>query len=525
MLPEYLQYWGFERQPFSLSPDPEMLFLSSQHREGIMRLKYGVVSNKGGVLLISENAGDGKTSILRKLIQELTDEYESKIRIAFIDHPTLTVNQMIAEIARQFGVSRVRKEKIDNLNALRGKLTELHEADIKSLVIIDEGQMLVHRPEMLQELRILLNFCVADTFLLSFIFSGQKPLEGAVKKMPEFWQRLPVRFFLRNLDLRDTGELLRFRVRVAGVANRDIFSPTAVEGIYRFSQGCPRVICSIADLALLVGHSMRSQKIDFSEVSQATTDMTKTGELFHYFSFMESKSKKRNRQCPSCKAFVKVKDSACSRCGSTLDGSAAEPEREEKVQCPSCLQLGSAALRCSFCGFLLAQTCPRCQRTNDADAAGCAICGYPLAGRHTLATRTLEDGLRKLKVQPVSSGMTKRFPMLEGEGRVFVGWAAPRFWWGETAELEAGGRRLAGSFFLAERAIVFVNGSDNRRIAYPEIRNVSITVAGRDGSISRPRLSLVLDSEELALTFPVKTDNPIQLSSLISDFITNKRLG
>src|SRR6185436_7670618 len=251
----------------------------------LLRLKYGVMSNKGGGLLVSENAGDGKTSLLRRREQDLVEEYQGAIKIAFIDHPTLTVNQMVAEIARLLGVPRVRKEKIDNLNALRAKLLDRHQAGIKSLVMVDEGQMLARRPDILQELRILLNFCVSDSFLLSFVFSGQKPLEEALKQMPEFWQRLPVRFFLRNLDLKDTGELVRYRVRRAGQTEREIFTPTALEGIYRHSQGCPRVVCSLADLALLVGHSLRSQKVDFIEVSQAVADMSRSGEAFHYYSF------------------------------------------------------------------------------------------------------------------------------------------------------------------------------------------------------------------------------------------------
>jgi len=525
-LPEYLAYWGFSKHPFSLSPDPDMLFLSAQHQEALMRLKYGVISNKGGVLLISENAGDGKTSILRRLIAELTDEYEGRIKIAFIDHPTLTVNQMIAEIARQLGVAKVRKEKIDNLNLLRVKLTELHEAGTKPLVIVDEGQMLAHKPDILQELRILLNFCVSDAFLLSFIFSGQKPLEGAIKKMPEFWQRLPVRFFLRNLDLRDTGELIRHRVRVAGQSEREVFSQTGIEGIYRFSQGCPRVICSIADLALLVGFSRRSMKIDFGEVSQATTDMTKSGELYHYFSFMESnKARPKKKNCPSCGKFVKQTDQVCGHCGDSLAARPGEDDaRGEKVQCPACLQIGGPSARCSFCGFLLAQACPRCQHRNPADGSGCFYCGYPLPGRDAIAARELEHGLRGIGIGSTPENLQLRYPLLRDEGRVYLACLAPRLpFFGERPILKCGGNSMEGSFFLTDHSLVFVNGTVRRRIAYPDIRNLTVTMGERHGNACRPRLSVALENENLEIVVPVKTEKPIQLASLISDFVTNKR--
>ncbi|MBI2841189.1 MAG: AAA family ATPase [Acidobacteria bacterium] len=526
MVPEYLSYWGFARHPFSLSPDPDMLFLSAQHQEALMRLKYGVVSNKGGVLLISENAGDGKTSILRRLVEELTEEYEGNIKIAFIDHPTLTVNQMIAEIARQLGVARVRKEKIDNLNALRVKLEELHHAGTKALVIVDEGQMLVHKPDILQELRILLNFCVSDTFLLSFVFSGQKPLEGAVKKMPEFWQRLPVRFFLKNLDLRDTGDLIKYRVRAAGQLDREVFTATAIEGIHRFSQGVPRVICSIADLSLLVGHSLRSQKIDFGEVSQATNDMTRSGELFHYFNFMESKGhKRRTYQCSGCGKRVKATDESCPQCGQSLGNKTEKQIEQEQVQCPSCQHVGSPSARCAFCGFLVFQSCPRCQRRNPAESSGCFHCGYPLPGRQVIVDREFEEGLRKLGITRVPEKVTRRFPLLRGEGTVYMGSVAPRLWWGERAELELRDSKVAGSFFVTEKSLVFSNGSVNRKMTYPQIRNLSITIGEKQGEMARPRMSVVLEAEEVKIGFPVKTDRPVQLASLMSDFVTNKRFA
>lgn len=288
MLTDYLTYWGLTKPPFSMTPDPAMLYLSAQHQECLMRLKYTIYGNKGGALLISENAGDGKTSLLLRLIEDLRKELAGKTRVAFLDHPTLTPNQMIEEIARQFGVDGASGDKVRNLSLLRSELQQLYEEGYKSIVMVDEGQMLAHRPDILQELRILLNFCVADAFLLSFIFSGQQPLEAPVRQMPEFWQRLPVRFFLRNLSLPDTRGLIRHRLRMAGLEGREIFTDTAYEGIYRFSQGCPRVICSVADLALVVGHSSYAKRIDFAEVSRACADMTQTGDGYHYFHFLSS---------------------------------------------------------------------------------------------------------------------------------------------------------------------------------------------------------------------------------------------
>ncbi len=289
---EYVRYWGLERPAFSLAPCPGNLFLSRQHGECLIRLKYTILSAKGGGLLVSESAGDGKTTVLGRLMRDLEEELEEKVHIAFIDHPTLTPVQMLQEISRQIGIEKPYKTKVRALSALRNRLTQLHERGERCVVIVDEGQMLVHRPDLLQELRILLNFCVDDAFLLSFVLSGQRPLEPVLRASPEFWQRLPIRIFLGNLDLADTRRLIAHRLRVAGLPpERELFTPAAYERIYAFSEGVPRVICAIADLALVVGRSAGVRQIDVPQVAQAHADMEKhSSESFHYYHFLSSKS-------------------------------------------------------------------------------------------------------------------------------------------------------------------------------------------------------------------------------------------
>ncbi len=343
MLPEYLKYWGLNRPPFSLTPDPEMLYMSRQHQEGLVRLKYAVVSNKGGALLISENAGDGKTSLLARLRTELAQYYHGNCRVVFIDHPTLTANQMVGEIARQLGVGAATTDKLAVLNALRSFLLESHERGEKCVVMLDEGQMLCHRPDLLQELRILLNFCVSDAFLLTFILSGQKPLDGAIRAMPEFYQRLPVRFFLRNLDMDDTRELIRYRLQVAGCEQgRDIFDEDGYAGIFNHSKGCPRVICSVADLSLVIAHSRFADKVDFVSVSQATSDMNRTDGAYHYYHFLKSfqepeaasgkqagLSRLPVASCPACGGKVTAEAVFCLHCGCALKD---KPDFESAAQ-------------------------------------------------------------------------------------------------------------------------------------------------------------------------------------------------
>ncbi len=124
---EYLEHWGLAKQPFSLAPCPKNLFMSKQHSECLLRLKYAVMAGKGGALLVSENAGDGKTTILRRLCNDLRQELKGRVRIAFIDHPPLTPVEILQEISRQIGIQRPFRSKVRALGALRDRLMKLHE--------------------------------------------------------------------------------------------------------------------------------------------------------------------------------------------------------------------------------------------------------------------------------------------------------------------------------------------------------------------------------------------------------------
>ncbi len=377
---DYLSYWGMAKPPFSLTPDPEMLYLSSQHSECLMRLKYAIFSHKGGALLVSDNAGNGKTSILAKLNKDLNDYYGGRVKVVVIDHPTLTPIEMISEIGHQLGTELHTNEKIKALNSLRDQLFNYYNQNIKVIVIVDEGQMLKERPDILGELRILLNFCVSDAFLLTFIFSGQKPLDSILREMPEFWQRLPVRYFLKNLNYNDTKALVKYRLNKVG-APEDIFKDDAYDGIYNYSDGCPRVICSVADLCLIIGFAKGIKRIGFVEVSTACRDMESSGDGFHYYAYLQSqqtdlfseadkkvasnvvtpvKTATPRKKTPEAPAIHAVKTIVCSGCGQPTDTTKPFCENCDipvKQKCPKCLQLVD-----TFTG-----ECPVCHSSIDAE--------------------------------------------------------------------------------------------------------------------------------------------------------------
>jgi type II secretory pathway predicted ATPase ExeA len=309
MTEDYIKYWGLKQHPFLLAPDSGMMHTSGQYYECLERLKYAINTNKGGALLVSEDAGLGKTTLLLKLIEEMKAQHGGAVKYAFVNHPTLTPNQLIAFIAGCFAdatpndegrpsnhfvdfAQNVRQvmpepstndDKLKNLMSLKESLLEVKRQGGKNIIIVDEGQMLCGAHEVLQELRILINLTYNNEYLHTFILSGQKPLWNEVKSIPELWQRLPVRYYLVSLRLEETRELIKYRLAKAGLdREREVFASDAFEIIQRYSMGSPRTIIALADLALLIGYADRSARISFKELSKAINAMAGKGESLAY---------------------------------------------------------------------------------------------------------------------------------------------------------------------------------------------------------------------------------------------------
>ncbi len=280
---EYLRYWGLEHHPFLLAPDGHMMCVTGQYFECYERLKYAITTNKGGVLIASEDAGLGKTTMLLKLIEDMTADYGNNFRYAYIDHPTVTSDQMLAQITGMISGLKPSENKLENLAILKNALIAGKMEGGRNIIVIDEGQMLCEARSVLQELRALINLTHNGEYLHTFILSGQKALWDTLQEMPEFWQRLPVRYYFTPLRFEETRELIRYRLNKAGLdVAREIFLEDAIEMIHKYSKGLPRTIIAVADLALLNGYNDKTRKISFKEVSKAIGSMSGRGESMPY---------------------------------------------------------------------------------------------------------------------------------------------------------------------------------------------------------------------------------------------------
>lgn len=253
----YCKHWNLTEPPFENLPDPRFVFFSNNHDEALMRLVYTVTGRKGACMLTGE-VGCGKTTISSVLKERLRDRNH---QIAMVTNPNLSTVDLLREILTLLGgPSTPGSGKLELLHALRAKFLDNLAREKDTIIIIDEAH-LIKREETYEELRLLLNHHLDNRFLVTLILSGQPELKNHIDAIPQFSQRIPIRYHLTPLSFVDTCKYIHTRLTRAGNHYR-IFTSEAAKLIYDRSQGIPRRINSICDMSLLAGFVEKSRQVD-----------------------------------------------------------------------------------------------------------------------------------------------------------------------------------------------------------------------------------------------------------------------
>jgi general secretion pathway protein A len=265
----YKEYFGLKESPFSIAPDPRYLYMSEQHREALAHLVYGFNSDGGFVLLTGE-IGTGKTTVCRCLLEQAPE----KSAIAFIFNPKLTVDELLATVCDEFGITYPEDNKsikvfVDLINNF---LMSSYEAGRKTVLIIDEAQNLSE--DVLEQLRLLTNLETSQKKLLQIILLGQPELRDKLSKpeLHQLSQRIMARYHLGSLSKDDVNAYVIHRLSIAGVQNT-LFPDSALSTLHKITGGVPRLINIICDRALLGAFVKEKEKITSSILKKAAGEV------------------------------------------------------------------------------------------------------------------------------------------------------------------------------------------------------------------------------------------------------------
>ena len=263
----YHDHFGLHERPFALAPDPEFLFWSPEHRGAYAMLDYGL-GTRSPITLLTGEIGAGKTTLVHHFIDGLDDD----VTIGLIANARPGVNDVLRRVCAALSLTVVPGADSSDLFAeIQTFLIGQHKLGRRVLLIIDEAQNLTR--DALEDLRMLTNINAGRDEVLQLLLVGQPELRAMVRRpdLVQFAQRVAASYHLPRLDVASTGGYIASRIKRAG-GNPGIFSRQAAELVHEATNGVPRLINQLCDLALTYAFAENAQMVKRDTVARVLAD-------------------------------------------------------------------------------------------------------------------------------------------------------------------------------------------------------------------------------------------------------------
>lgn len=262
----YESFFGLEKRPFSLLPDPDFLFMSDMHRSALTLLEYGLV-NQAGFTVITGEIGCGKTTLIRALLERMEEEFTPGL----ITNTHESIGELLQWVMHAFALEHRAEEKVERYHRIVEFVISEYSQGRRAVLIVDEAQNL--SLSALEELRMLSNVNADKHFVLQIILAGQPELLVSLRQpeLRQFSQRVAVDYFIKPLEEAETRAYIRHRMRIAG-GQPSTFRPLACRLVHRASRGVPRVINQLCDTALVYAYGQQRRRVSDAIIRDVVRD-------------------------------------------------------------------------------------------------------------------------------------------------------------------------------------------------------------------------------------------------------------
>ena len=171
----YLDHYGFSVRPFSILPDPDMLFWSDRHRKAFAVLEYGLMT-RAPLTVVTGEVGAGKTTLIQALLRQVDDD----LRIGLISNARGDRGDLLRWVLNAFDIATPKDaDYVDLFQSFQDFVLTEYAAGKLVVLIFDEAQNL--GPETLEELRMLTNINSGADELLQLILLAEA-VHGSLRK-------------------------------------------------------------------------------------------------------------------------------------------------------------------------------------------------------------------------------------------------------------------------------------------------------------------------------------------------------
>lgn len=277
----YESFYGLVKKPFSLTPDPDFLYLSPNHKKALTILKYGLMSQAGFTVVTGE-IGAGKTTLIRHILNTIDESSE----VGLISNTHSAFGDLLTWVLASFNIEHNANDKAQRYQAFVNFIQEKHQIGRRVILIVDEAQNM--ELQTLEELRLLSNINTGQQIMFQLVLVGQPELLDKLNQpeLVQFAQRISVGYNLPPLSFEETKKYIYFRILIAG-GSTQLFTPSACSAIFYYTNGIPRLINNLCDMALLYGFAEDAKTISL----QVIVDVVKEKRLGGITPFIRAKGK------------------------------------------------------------------------------------------------------------------------------------------------------------------------------------------------------------------------------------------
>lgn len=267
----YLNRFHLTRMPFEISPDPAFFFSSTMHKLALSMLEYAIVSGSE-LCLVTGEVGSGKTTLLHCLLARA----QGRATIGVISNTHRAFGDLLDLILGAFFLDDSDASTATKYKRFVAFVEGERKLGRRAVLIVDEAQNLTI--DDLEAIRILTNVNAAGRKCLQIVLVGQPELREKLQQrsLRQLVQRIPVDVDLKSLTHKEIGCYVIHRLRLCGGDER-LFTPAAIDAVARHSQGVPRVINLLCDLALVFAYAEHAPAVTGTIVDDVVREKTAEG--------------------------------------------------------------------------------------------------------------------------------------------------------------------------------------------------------------------------------------------------------